>query len=133
LLVVSDHGQAHPFTGVDAQSDPARWIRVLDALRREPAYAAYKVTNGVLAHQMGRLFVRAGLTDIRTEATPIVLRDPCALDNAMGLRSWAATACARGFLDGAEVHRWEQMLDEAETQGYFLYAFTVYATAGIKR
>jgi SAM-dependent methyltransferase len=266
---VSDRGQAHPFTGVDAQSDPRAWIRVLDALRREPGYAAYKMravellaaapgekylevgtgtgddalafarrfgvdvigidasntmieearrrglrdavvadamhlpfdagafdgswadrtfqhlarpevalaemvrvtrtggriviadpdydtqvvdildqelarrvlryradhmlTNGALAHQMGRLFLQAGLTDIHTEAMPIVLRDPRALDHAMGLRSWADTACARGFLENADVHRWEQMLDDAETQGYFLYAFTVYVTVGVKR
>ena len=38
---MADWGK-HPFAEVDAQSDPAAWIDVLDRLRREPAYAAYK-------------------------------------------------------------------------------------------
>ena len=32
----------HAFTDVDATSDPTAWVEVLDAVRREPLYAAYK-------------------------------------------------------------------------------------------
>lgn len=38
---MAEWGQ-HPFTEVDAQSDPAAWVGVLDRLRRDPAYATYK-------------------------------------------------------------------------------------------
>src|SRR5207244_9779607 len=55
--------------------------------------------NGRLAHRMGTLFARAGLTDVRVEAVPIVLRDPKALDNALGLRDWATFAHERGFIE----------------------------------
>jgi SAM-dependent methyltransferase len=95
--------------------------------------ADHMLRNGTLAHQMGRLFVRAGLADIRVEAFSVVLHDPGALDNAMGLRSWAAAACARGYLPAQEVRRWEQMLDDALAEGHFLYSFTMYVTVGIKK
>src|SRR3990172_12719324 len=32
----------HAFTAVDEQADPSEWIAVLDKVRREPAYTAYK-------------------------------------------------------------------------------------------
>jgi SAM-dependent methyltransferase len=88
--------------------------------------------NGRLAHQMGRLFVRAGLTDVRVEAVPIVLRDPTALDNMMGLRDWASFAHEQGLIEEGEVSAWETSLDEAAAAGWFLYAFSLFITAGRK-
>jgi ubiquinone/menaquinone biosynthesis C-methylase UbiE len=86
--------------------------------------------NGALAHRMGALFARAGLERVEVEAVPIVLRDPAALDNAMGLRTWAAVAAGRGVLTEEEAEAWERELDLAVAGGHFLYAFTIFITAG---
>ena len=95
--------------------------------------ADHLLRNGTLAHRMGGLFVRTGLTDIDVEATTVVLRDSTALDNAMGLRDWAASAHERGLLARDEVHAWERMIDDAAAGGYFLYSFSLFTTSGVKR
>jgi hypothetical protein len=100
--------------------------RVL-AFRRDVA-----LRNGALAHQMPRLFVQVGLDEVLIEAMPVVLRSPEALDNALGLRDWARIASGRGLLEEADADAWEAALDEAAAAGWFLYAFTVFATAGRK-
>jgi hypothetical protein len=82
---------------------------------------------------MGGIFRRADLVDFVVEAAPIVLRDPAALDNAMGLRTWAATAFERGWLTAEEAAAWERELDAAIAGGHFLYAFTLFLTAGTTR
>jgi hypothetical protein len=51
-----------------------------------------------LAHQMRRLYVEAGLGETEVECVPIVLQEPTALDNALGLRSWAGLAYDQGLL-----------------------------------
>ncbi|MFO7572672.1 MAG: methyltransferase domain-containing protein [Gaiellaceae bacterium] len=94
--------------------------------------ADHALRNGTLAHRMGGLFTRAGLVDVAVEAVPVVLRDPAALDNAMGLRDWAAVAHERGLVPGEDVAAWEQDLDDAVAAGRFLYAFTVFVTAGTR-
>jgi SAM-dependent methyltransferase len=94
--------------------------------------AEYALRNGTLAHQMGRLFVQAGLTDVQVEAVPIVLRDPKALDNALGLRDWASFAHEQGLVEADEVSAWETALDEAAANGSFLYSFWLFITAGRK-
>jgi SAM-dependent methyltransferase len=88
--------------------------------------------NGRLAHRMGRLCVRAGLADVRVEAMPVVVRDPTALDNALGLRGWARLAREEGLVDAREVVAWEEALDAAATSGCFLYAFMLFITTGRK-
>jgi xanthine/CO dehydrogenase XdhC/CoxF family maturation factor len=94
--------------------------------------ADHALRNGTLAHRMGGLFARAGLSDVSVEAAPVVLRDPTALDNAMGLRTWAAVAHERGLLDldEQEVQDWEREIDEASAEGRFLYSFSLFLTAG---
>ncbi len=94
--------------------------------------AEFGLRNGTLAHQMGRLFVQAGLADVQVEAVPIVLRDPTALDNALGLRDWAVFAHEQGLVEADEVPAWEAALDEAATNGCFLYSFSLFITAGRK-
>jgi ubiquinone/menaquinone biosynthesis C-methylase UbiE len=42
-----DHPE-HAFTAVDEQDDPSSWIEVLDRMRQEPVYAAYKARLGAL-------------------------------------------------------------------------------------
>jgi ubiquinone/menaquinone biosynthesis C-methylase UbiE len=88
--------------------------------------------NGTLAHQMLRLFIAAGLRDVQVEAMTLVIQDPTAVDNVMGLRTWAASAHRRGALPEEDVVRWEQATDEAIAQGYFLYAVTFFLTSGVK-
>ena len=69
---------------------------------------------------------------MQLEVFPIVLRDPTALDNALGLRDWATFAHEQGLLEAGEVREWEQALDEAAAEGRFLYSFSLFATAGRK-
>ena len=105
----------------------------LDLARRVLRFRAdHLLRNGTLAHRMAGLVARAGLVDVAVEAVPVVLRDPAAIDNAMGLRTWAATANERGFLEPEDVTEWERMIDEAITEGRFLYAFSIFVTAGTK-
>ena len=90
----------------------------------------YALRNGTLAHQMGRLFTQAGVVDVRVEAMPTVLRDPTALDNALGLRDWATFAHERGLVEADEVREWQEALDTAAREGWFLYCFCLFLTAG---
>ena len=53
---------------------------------------AFLLRNATLAHELGRMFADLGLADVQVEEVPIVLQDPTALDNAMGLRDWAASS-----------------------------------------
>jgi SAM-dependent methyltransferase len=94
--------------------------------------ADHALRNGTLAHRLGGLFDAAGLTDVAVEAFPVVLRDPTALDNAMGLRHWAAAAHERGFLPQEDVSAWECQLDAAVAADRFLYAFSLFLTAGTR-
>jgi SAM-dependent methyltransferase len=105
----------------------------LELARRVLRFRAdHLLRNGTLAHRLGGLFGRFGLVDVSVDAVPVVLRDPAALDHAMGLRTWAATASERGLLEPEHVARWERMLDEAVEEGRFLYSFSIFVTAGTK-
>lgn len=88
------------------------------------------VRRWTLAHQMPRLFVEAGLGVLKVEAVPVVLTDPAALDHALGLRGWARLAAHQGLVEGGDVAAWEAQLDDAARNGWFLYAFCVFITAG---
>lgn len=51
----------HAFTDVDAQVDPTAWVQVLDRLRSEPLYAAYRRrTVELLDAQPGRRYLEVG-------------------------------------------------------------------------
>jgi SAM-dependent methyltransferase len=51
----------HPFEDVDGQAEPTEWIRVLDVVRDEPAYAAYKRrVRELLAPRPGRTYLEIG-------------------------------------------------------------------------
>jgi SAM-dependent methyltransferase len=92
--------------------------------------AGHAIRNATLAHRMGWLFADVGIVDVRSEEAPIVVRDPTALDNALGLRDWARFAHERGLVDGGEVEAWERALDEAAAAGRFRYSFSIFITAG---
>ncbi len=88
--------------------------------------------NGTLAHRMGGLFVSFGLVALQAEAATVVLRDPTALDNAMGLQTWAQAAEEAGHLGAGDALRWEEQLDAAIAAGHFLYSFSLFLTVGLK-
>ena len=117
-------------------ADPDYDTQVVDVPDQELARrvlrfrADHLLRHGTIAHRMGSLFARAGLADVRVEAAPVVLRDPAALDNAMGLRTWAGVAEKRGLLPAGDGEAWERALDTAVVDNRFLYAFTVFLTAG---
>jgi hypothetical protein len=81
---------------------------------------------------MSRLFAQSGLHDIQVESVPIVLQDPSALDNALGLRTWAGLACEQGHVASRDVPAWEAAIDQAADGGWFLYSFSVFITRGRK-
>ena len=81
---------------------------------------------------MPRLFAVAGLTDIEAEVVPIVVRDPDALDNALGLRDWGRLAVEQGLIGRDDAAAWESMLDASIAGGWFLYALNIFITRGIR-
>ena len=117
-------------------ADPDYDTQVVDVPDQELARRVLRfradtaLRHGTLAHRMGGLFAEAGLTDVVVEAAPVVLRDPTALDNAMGLRTWAAVAHERGALRAEDAEAWERAIDDAVAARRFLYSFSVFLTAG---
>ncbi|MDG9678781.1 methyltransferase domain-containing protein [Micromonospora sp. DH14] len=85
--------------------------------------------NGTLAHQHAGLLATHGLVDITVEPRPLLVRNPTAVDNVLGLRSWAATAAQRGVLHPAEARAFEDQFDEAVVTQRFTYAVTFFLTA----
>jgi SAM-dependent methyltransferase len=120
--------------GAVVVADPDYGTQVVNIRDQDLADRVLRFRAGVgswrLGHQMPRLFAEAGLVHVRAEAVPIVVADPAALDNALGLRTWAGLAAARGLLEQADATRWEAALDEASAGGWFLYAFCVFITSG---
>jgi SAM-dependent methyltransferase len=94
--------------------------------------ADHLLRNGTLAHRMPGLFTAAGLVDVRVEAMTLVVRDHTAVDNVMGLRTWAATAYERGMLAADAAAAWPQAIDRAVAAGRFLYAVTFFLTVGTR-
>ena len=94
--------------------------------------AHHMLRNGTLAGQMTDLFVRAGFEDVSVEEMVLVVRDPGAVDNVMGLRSWARTAQGLGRLRDEEVRRWEALYDAVVADGRLLWSVTFFITSGRK-
>jgi SAM-dependent methyltransferase len=117
-------------------ADPDYGTQVVNIPDQELARRVLAFRAGVghwaLAHQMPRLFAVAGLTDIGAEVVPIVVRDPEALDNALGLRDWGRLAVEQGLIGRDDAAAWESMLDASIAGGWFLYAFNIFITRGIR-
>jgi SAM-dependent methyltransferase len=88
--------------------------------------------NGTFAHRAPAALVEAGLIEVGIEPRTLVIRDAAAVDNVMGLRTWAGTAFFAGALTEAELQRWEELFDAAVAAGHFLYAVTFFISWGIK-
>jgi SAM-dependent methyltransferase len=109
-----------------AGPDPALAARVL-------AFHCEAIRNGRLASGMASLFGDAGLGEVHWERHEIVVRRPNALDQALGLRDWAALAAERDLISPAETRDWEQALDLAACDERFRYSFSVVITSGTHR
>jgi ubiquinone/menaquinone biosynthesis C-methylase UbiE len=104
-----------------------------DLARRVLRFRAdHALRNGTLAHRMPAMFREAGLAEVGIEPMTLVIRNATAVDNVMGLRTWAATAHRIGVLDADQVRRWEQLYDATVAAGKFFYAVTFFITSGIR-
>lgn len=118
--------------------DPDYGTQVVDVEDQQLAHrvlrfrADHLLRNGTLAHRMPGLMAAAGLVDVRVEAMTLVVRDHRAVDDVMGLRTWAATAQRRGVLDAAAAAAWPRAVDRAVAAGRFLYAVTFFLTVGVR-
>ena len=121
VVVDPDYG-----TQAMAFPDPALARKVFDFR------AQHALRHGTLAHQLGRRFAEAGLTDVAVEERVLRVRDPASVDDVMGLRSWARAALAQGRMEAAEVQRWETLYDESVAAGRFCWSVTFFLTSGRK-
>ncbi|KAB1102802.1 methyltransferase domain-containing protein [Micromonospora aurantiaca] len=116
-------------------ADPDYDTQVLDIADQDLARRVLRfradvlLRNGTLAHQHAGILATLGLADITVEPRTLLVRDPAAADNVLGLRSWAATAAQRGVLEPAEARAFEDRFDEAVEAGRFTYAVTFFLTA----
>jgi len=88
--------------------------------------------NGAIAHRMPAMFRDAGLRSVQVDPLTLTVRDPTAIDNVMGLRTWARGAAANEFLSTEDAGRWERLFDETVRSGKFLYAVTFFITSGVR-
>jgi SAM-dependent methyltransferase len=116
-------------------ADPDYNTQVLDIEDQELARAVLRfradvlLRNGTLAHRHAGLLAARSLCDVAVEARVLVVRDPRAVDNVMGLRTWAATAASRGHFGPDQACRFVDQFDAAVVQGHFLYAVTFFLTS----
>jgi hypothetical protein len=94
--------------------------------------AEYALRHGTLAHRMPAMFREAGLLRVGVEPMTLVVRNPAAVDNVMGLRTWASSAHRAGLLEAEDIARWEELYDATVAAGNFLYAVTFFITSGIR-
>ncbi|MFD8864984.1 methyltransferase domain-containing protein [Streptomyces sp. NPDC059590] len=119
-------------------ADPDYSTQVLDIEDQDLAgqvlrfRAEANLRNGTLAHRHAGMLAARTLADVTVEARTLVVRDPTAVDNVMGLRSWAHTAAARGYLDPTDADRFVAQFDQAVSTGRFTYAVTFFLTSGTK-
>jgi SAM-dependent methyltransferase len=119
-----------------ALADPDYDTQVLDIEDQELARRVLRfrsdvlLRNGSLAHRHAGLLAARGLTDITVEARTLVVRDPSAVDNVMGLRTWPQAAAAQGLLTPADADRFTALFDDAVRTGRFTYAVSFFLTAG---
>jgi SAM-dependent methyltransferase len=94
--------------------------------------ADHQLRNGTIAHHVAGIFLDAGLNSIQVEPLTLYVRDSTAIDNVMGLRTWARTASANGYMITEDANRWERLFDHTVQAGRFLYVVTFFVTLGIR-
>jgi ubiquinone/menaquinone biosynthesis C-methylase UbiE len=100
--------------------------------RRVLRYRAERMLrNGTIAHRMAAMFHDAGLHSVQVDPLTLTVRDSTAIDNVMGLRTWARSAAANEFISTEDADRWERLFDETVRSGKFLYAVTFFVTSGV--
>jgi SAM-dependent methyltransferase len=118
-------------------ADPDYDTQVLDIADQQLARrvlrfrADHMLRHGTLAHRHVGLLAARGCTDTHIETHTLVVRDPQAVDNVMGLRNWAQIAHDQGVLSETAVEAWTSQLDQAIADGRFLYAVTFFITVAI--
>lgn len=120
-IVLADPDYATQVLDIEDQNLAAQVLR----FRADAA-----LRNGTLAHRHPGMPAARALEDVAVEARTLVVRDPTAVDNVMGLRSWAHTAAARGYLGAADADRFVVQFDQAVRAGRFTYADTFFLTSG---
>ena len=81
---------------------------------------------------METLFAKAGLVALCSESLTLTVRDPTAVDNVMGLRSWARSAMQEGLMDTDEIERWESLYDRLVAESGFFWSVEFFLTVGQK-
>jgi len=118
--------------------DPDYGTQAMDFPDQELALRVFRfradcgLRNGTLAHRMPGMFNALGLSDIQVEAMTLVVRDPTAVDNVMGLRTWARSAQSIGYISEEDATRWEVLFDRTIAAGRFMYTVTFFLSAGVK-
>jgi SAM-dependent methyltransferase len=119
-------------------ADPDYSTQVLDiedqhlAARVLRFRAEVGLRNGTLAHRHPGMLAARALEEVTVEARTLAVRDPTAVDNVMGLRTWAHSAAARGDLAPADADRFVVQYDQAVRTGRFTYAVTFFLTSGTR-
>lgn len=104
-----------------------------DLARRVLRYRADRgLRNGTIAHRMPAMFRDAGLHSVQVHPLTLTVFDSTAIDNVMGLRTWARTAAADEYVSTEDAARWETLFDRTVQEGKFLYAVAFFITFGVK-
>jgi SAM-dependent methyltransferase len=120
-IVVADPDYANQAVAVEDQNLARRVLCVRSEL---------SIRNGTLAHRVPELLAAAGLDDVHSHEFEVVLTEPTALDNALGLRDWVLTARRHGLVGEDEVNAWRHALDRAAAENRFRYSFSIFVTGG---
>lgn len=81
-----------------------------------------------VSEKIGATVVGVDLSQTMT----LEVRDPTAVDNVMGLKTWARSALSAGDMSEAEATTWEKLYDETIAAGRFRYAVTFFLTSGAR-
>lgn len=121
VLVVADPDQET--LSISVPGVPDRITSTIRRLRRDVSYR-----NGRIATRIPALVATLGMTELRVEASALVLTDP---ELAFGLRGWVSHwRDLAGFTDGDD-ELWRSKL-VASTNAGFVYAVSYVVTAAVK-
>lgn len=117
-MVVADPDQNT--LSISVPGVPDRVTSTVRRLRRDVGYR-----NGRIASEVAGMLSAMGLTDIRVEASALVLTDP---ELAFGVPGWVEYWAELGGFDQADDRLWRARLAETADAG-FVYAVTYLVTS----